>query len=50
MLNPSDLPQLDLDAGLPAVGRDDAVTSVAGVIAGIVTGIIAGVTAEAAVE
>lgn len=47
----SKLPTLDLEAGIAALGNDDAITSVGGVIIGIVTGVIAGLSAaDAPVE
>ncbi len=42
----SNLPALDLEAGLPCGSASDAVTSVGGVIIGIVTGVIAGLSFE----
>ena len=46
----TNLPILDLEAGLSGASSDDAVTSVGGVIIGIVTGIVAGLSYDSLSE
>jgi hypothetical protein len=49
-MDTSNLPALDLEAGLSGASSNDAVTSVGGVVIGIITGIVAGLSYDSLSE